>query len=50
MILKMPNCLCSSKPWKNCHYCIVCVVQLEEEWIQSNPEWVPELELMIRKK
>ncbi|KAF5830222.1 Spo11/DNA topoisomerase VI subunit A [Dunaliella salina] len=23
---------------------------LEEEWIQSNPEWVPELELMIRKK
>jgi len=25
-------------------------VQLEEEWIQSNPEWVPELELMIRKK
>lgn len=30
---------------------VLCVFeQLEEEWIKSNPEWVEELQIMLRTK
>jgi meiotic recombination protein SPO11 len=30
--------------------CYLCYLQLEEDFIKANPEWVAELELMLKKK
>lgn len=33
-----------------CCDCVVIYPQVEEDWIKANPDWVSELELMVKTK